>query len=124
MSRPREFWIKKGTNTWKHIEYLDDENFTEVRSFSDDNYYDCISSEKTDNGTHVIEHSVYAQALDLLRECREITISLINQNAKKHSRTCLFEDEEKSDCGCAWQDERNEALVTKEKLDKFLGDRG
>lgn len=70
MSKPREFWIRKGTNNFDYSTHDEDtyEDLGLDLDCYDDAFYDAIVTEPAKNAIHVIEYSAY----DKLQEENEV----------------------------------------------------
>lgn len=69
MCKPKEYWIRKGTNDFTY-EFEDDNDITKtVKSLSQgDQFYDAVVDYEIEGGIHVIEYKEYARLKGILKE--------------------------------------------------------
>jgi len=71
MTKPKEYWIRKGTNEFHYKVFA--EHTCELIGLDlgyGDDYYDAIVEEPAKNSIHVIEYEAYTKAIEALKEAR------------------------------------------------------
>lgn len=87
MEKSKEFWIRKGENTFDYTFY-DDETDTDVKDLSrGDQFYDAIVSEPYSGGIHVIEHAAYAKAVAALKDIEQASFKdcVVCENSSEYA---------------------------------------
>jgi hypothetical protein len=84
MEKPREFWIRKGSNTFYEIH--DDEESLD----SGDMFYDAVVERPIHGGIHVIEHSAYAALEAKLKIATDALENIGSKSRSKNTQEALL----------------------------------